>query len=179
MSDVTTTLASFCVASSLSTLDQNSVEHAVRSLDRVLSIGTTQQRDPLIMRIDAALGGQAGPTMIGGIGPSRQYVPSTATLTIASASALGSIGAEFSEQVSSVVVASAFVAAQLSDCTGEQLVRSIALGCEVAERTRLALGDAHVARGWDLIGSAGRVGATCAASIALGNNAAQIHDALG
>ena len=179
MSDVTETIASVCATSSISDLDRRTVEHAVCSLDRVLSIGVTKQRDPLIARIDRALGGHSGPTMIEGIGPSRRYVPSTATLTIASASALGNIGAAFSEQVSSAVVASAFVAAQLSDCSGAQLIVAIALGCEVAERIRLALGEAHVARGWDPIGTAGRIGATCAASTALGINMGQIHDALG
>ncbi|HVB01446.1 MAG TPA: MmgE/PrpD family protein [Acidimicrobiales bacterium] len=179
MSNVTETIASVCATSSISDLDGRIVEHAVRSLDRVLSIGVTKQRDPLIARIDRALGSHPGPTMIEGIGPSRRYVPSTATLTIASASALGNIGTAFSNQVSSAVVASAFVAAQLSDCSGEQLIVAIALGCEVAERIRLALGEAHVARGWDPVGTAGRIGATCATSTALGINMGQIHDALG
>ena len=179
MSDPTQSIALACANSSFTMLDAKTAEYAIRSLDRVLSLGVTRQRDPLIARIDAAFLAEAGLTMIEGIGPSRCYAPGTAAFTIACASALAHAQSSFSEQVSSVVVAAAFVGAQLSDCTGEQLVRSIALGCEVAERTRRALGEDHVARGWNPVGTAGRIGATCAASIALGNDASQIQHALG
>ncbi len=179
MSDLTATIASVCASTTISSLDDATIEHAVRSLDRVLCLGTTQQRDPRIARIDRTIAGPTGLTMIEGIGPTRQYVPSTATLMIASAASLGSVEGSFSDRVASAVVASAFVAAQIRDCSGAQLIVGIALGCEIAERTRVALGDEHERRGWDPVGTAGRIGATCAASVALGNDATQIHNALG
>lgn len=179
MTELTAAIASFCAESSMATVDQGAIDHAVRALDRTLSISSTMVRDPLIARIDATLGAATGPVLIGGVGPSRRYVPSTAALTIACAAALGEHSHSRAEQVPGVVVASAFVAAQLRDCSGERLIVAIALGCELAERTRRALGDAHVARGWDPLGSAGRIGATCAASYALGSDAAQSHAALG
>ncbi|HUY06844.1 MAG TPA: MmgE/PrpD family protein [Acidimicrobiales bacterium] len=179
MNDLSASIASVCAGASISSLGDATIEHAVCALDRVLSLAVTRHDDPLVMRIDAALGGQSGARMIEGIGPSRKFVPGVAVMTIAAAAALELSAFAYSERVLSVIVPPAFVAAQLSDCDGEGLVLAVAFGCEVAYRVRLALGESHERRGWDPVGTAGRLGATCAVAIALGLNGMQIHDALG
>jgi 2-methylcitrate dehydratase PrpD len=83
------------------------------------------------------------------------------------------------ERLASVIVPTSFVAAQRVDCSGATLIRAIAIGGEIGLRTANALGEEHVSRGWDPVGSAGRIGATAAVSVVFGLSSIQIQNALG
>jgi len=69
---------------------------------------------------------------------------------------------------SSVVVASALALAEREGVRGSRLLLGVALGLEVAARVGAALGPSHLKRGYDLAGTAARVGGAAAAGSLLG-----------
>jgi 2-methylcitrate dehydratase PrpD len=71
--------------------------------------------------------------------------------------------APLERRLRAVVVSAALAIAELDGVTGVELGAGILVGLEVSERLREALGPGHAGRGWDLAGTAGRIGATVAA----------------
>ncbi len=77
------------------------------------------------------------------------------------------------------VVAAALAAGMKANAAGAVVLDAIVAGCEVAVRLAAALGDDHVARGWDVDVTCGRIGAAIAATRAFALNGERTRNALG
>lgn len=182
MSQITQELAQFCVATGYRDLRDDVKEDALRTLDLVLSLAGSRARFLLMNKI-AEVAPVTKSRRFGAVDVAasiHRQVPSFAAMSIGAAASLAG-GEHFtpSERLACVVVPAAFVGAQLGRCTGANLVRSIALGNEIARRAATALGATHRTRGWDVAGTAGRLGATAAAATVLDCDVGTIHDAFG
>jgi 2-methylcitrate dehydratase PrpD len=76
-------------------------------------------------------------------------------------------------------VLAGLAAAELTGANGEEFLAAVLVGAEVAARMALALGITHEQRGWNLAGTAGRVGAGVTAARLLALPAESVVDALG
>jgi 2-methylcitrate dehydratase PrpD len=82
-------------------------------------------------------------------------------------------------ELTAPAVFAALAVAECLDVDGAALLGAIAVGAEIAARTAVGLGAAHTGRGWDVVGTAGRIGAAAAAARLFGLEAPRIVDALG
>lgn len=81
--------------------------------------------------------------------------------------------------IATPAVFAAFAAGEGTDAAGAVVLDAIVAGCEIAVRLARALGEPHAARGWDVRGTAGRVGAAVAAGRVLGLQREPMRDAIG
>lgn len=77
------------------------------------------------------------------------------------------------------VTCAALAAGEAANAAGAVVLDAIVAGCEVAVRLAAALGDDHAARGWDVDGTCGRVGAVVAAARAFALNGERTRNAIG
>ncbi|MFI6347442.1 MmgE/PrpD family protein [Streptomyces sp. NPDC050560] len=70
-------------------------------------------------------------------------------------------------------------AARGADVSGKRLLTAVVAGYEVAARTGMSVGAAHLRQGWHPTGTHGTLGAAAAAGSLLGLDAAGMRDALG
>jgi 2-methylcitrate dehydratase PrpD len=94
--------------------------------------------------------------------PAVLGAPHAAMINACAAVAGGAVGAD------AVVVSSAIAVGQLVNADLERVSRGVAIGLEVTTRVARALGPTHVARGYDLAGTAARLGASAASSVVHG-----------
>ena len=66
-----------------------------------------------------------------------------------------------------VIVSAALAVAERDEVAGASFLLAVALGLEVADRVATALGPSHTARGYDVVGTAGRVGAAAACGLVI------------
>ena len=81
--------------------------------------------------------------------------------------------------IASPVVAAAFALGESADAPGAAVLDAVVAGTEIAVRVERALGAAHAARGWDVRGTCGRLGAAIAAARVLGLQRDAMRDAFG
>lgn len=180
MSTTTKAIADFGSSTGIEDLSDEVRESAIRALDHVLSSAVSMRNEPIITSIIDTLTAMQ-PVSDGDDGGALVALsPFSAALAIGvSASLALDKSASTFERLACVIVPPSFVAARNIDCPGATLVSAVAIGSEIGLRTAAALGAQHVSRGWDLVGSAGRIGATVAVSKVLGLSASKIHNALG
>jgi 2-methylcitrate dehydratase PrpD len=95
------------------------------------------------------------------------------------AALLGGIAAGSVDSLATPVACAALAAGEAANAAGAAVLDAIVVGCEVAVRLAASLGASHVARGWDVDGTCGRIGAAVAASRAFALNAERTRNALG
>ena len=95
------------------------------------------------------------------------------------AALLDGIAAGSIDSLATPVACAAFAAGEAANAAGAAVLDAIVVGCEVAVRLAASLGSSHVARGWDIDGTCGRIGAAVAASRAFALNAERTRNALG
>lgn len=179
---VTEEFAQFITSTTFDQLPPIVIDGAICALDRVLSLSATRRHDPLVKKIVATTAAIATDDVLPFAGQLR---PPYAALALGAAATLGlDEDSLLIERLACCVVPTAFILASatapdVSSCTGDQLVLSVGLGLECALRTAKALGNSHVARGWDPVGSAGRIGATVAAGVIVGLTTPELVNALG
>ena len=155
-------IAQFCSAAETHEIGATERANALGAVGYAMSMAASQMDGELPQRSTAALGGSArgelaADAALVGVAPFARAM----ILAVAATSALAEEASAYERFVCAIVPAS-FVAAGRSDCTGAEFVSAIARGVEVALRMDLALGARHRERGWDIVGSAGRIGATAA-----------------
>ena len=77
------------------------------------------------------------------------------------------------------VVAAALATGESTAAGGAVVLDAVIAGIDVAARLQRALGSVHAARGWDVRGTCGRIGAAIAAARILGLQRAALRDAIG
>lgn len=131
---------------------------------------------------DALSGPFVGATDLGTVGPATVLATGTSRTAPVAAeinAACASLGhARAADQLADVVAAAALAAAEAANSSDLDLLAAVGLGLEVASRVALALGPSHLARGWHLPGTAGRIGAAAAASKLSGHDAVEIHSSM-
>ncbi len=177
MIDLSEELTTRLIDLSTVTLPERAMAHAQQLCDVVLTRALLHRDDPLVGMLGAvfdevtprrATPSAIGPTDLG------------AFATSLAAGALVDVSTEaISERISIVAAVAALTTAQLRPTMGLTLLRAVALGAAAGEHLASALGPDHQERGWDVIGSAGRLAAGVAAGVVLGLNAAQLRAAFG
>lgn len=81
--------------------------------------------------------------------------------------------------IATPVVCAAFAVAESVDAPGALVLDAVIAGTEVAVRIERALGTGHLARGWDVRGTCGRIGAAIAAARVLTLQRDAVRDAFG
>ena len=92
---------------------------------------------------------------------------------------LSALAAGDDATIATPVVCAAFAIAESVDAPGALVLDAVIAGTEVAVRIERALGTGHPARGWDVRGTCGRVGAAIAAARVLTLQRAAVRDAFG
>ncbi len=180
MSEITTGIANFARAVTSDALPLEVRQGAIQALDTVLSQALSAIGEPLVSSIGRTLSRFGSSSELPSIGTDLPLSFAYAAMTLGTAASLGmSSDSLLVARLSTAVVPACFIAARIGTCADEDLLVSIAVGLEIASRSADALGPRHVERGWDVVGSAGRLGATVGAALALGLTAAEIADALG
>jgi len=113
----------------------------------------------------------------------NRYVPSAAALingTLAHSLDFDDTHAEASLHSSAPILAAAFAAAQMKNCSGQELITACVLGYEIQIRLGLAGGSsAHYQRGFHPTATCGVFGAAAAAGYIVGLNKEQFISAFG
>lgn len=170
MIGITPTVSSFASSIRWSKLPDSVREASVSALASVLSLSASTSTNAMVRELDAFIEPITSQNEKGSFAALR--IATTAFSRLAA-------DASLQEELSCVVVPAGFVAAQFAGCSGPQLLTAVAIGLEIALRMVESLGEDHRGRGWDVVGSAGRIGATVAASVVIGLDAKQLQSALG
>lgn len=176
MNSITAKLSDWCISVEMADLEGPIRSGADRSIDSVMSRIATTASNPMLREIRRAYLPLAGQKHFGEASSLGGYGKA---LVLGAAAFLATDDLPIGEQLSCTVVPAALIASSCVETTFAAFVRSVAVGIEVGLRAADALGDAHVSRGWDVVGSAGRVGAVVAAGLALGLTGEGLQNAFG
>lgn len=174
--------AELAVATGLDDLPADTIDRArAVTLDflGVLAAGADEPVARLVADHYAAAGGASEAIAVGC--PAKLPAANAATVNGVAAHALdmddGNRAA--AGHPGAAVLPAALAAAELSGCSGSELVRAIVLGYEAFGRLGEALNPGHLQRGFHTSATAGSVAAAMAAGVALGNDVDQLAAAIG
>ena len=174
---LTAALADFASSASLEILPAPVLDRSSALLAAILEAARAQLAPGPLASVLSSLDSPPECTVFG----SREKLGGTyAAFLNGSAAHRSPVGGAFSaERAAEAVVPACVAAAEIGRRSGADLLFGVAVGLECALRLAAKLGPGHEARGFQLLGSAGRLGAALGASRTLGHDLPQTIAAIG